>query len=93
MDQQFADMPVEFSTYMHYCKSLKFSERPDYIFLRKIFSDLMDKLGYQRDYAYDWCHLQHSVKFENGTMSLAIRNYHTDLECPYSTMVSGTDIA
>lgn len=31
---------------MHYCRSLKFTDRPDYTFLRKLFTDLMDKLGY-----------------------------------------------
>jgi hypothetical protein len=31
---------------MHYCRSLKFTDRPDYTFLKKLFSDLMDKLGY-----------------------------------------------
>lgn len=74
---------------MHYCKSLKFSERPDYTFLRRLFTDLMDKLGYQKDYVFDWCRLDHSVKFENGSMTLAIRNKHSDLEAPYVTLASG----
>lgn len=63
VQQQFMDMPVEFSTYMNYCKCLKFSERPDYTFLKKLFSDLMDKFGYKRDYIFDWCAMEHTVKF------------------------------
>jgi hypothetical protein len=47
---------------MHYCRSLKFADRPDYKFLKKLFTDLMDKLGYQRDYIYDWCKLKHTTK-------------------------------
>ena len=57
------DMPIEFATYMHYVRSLKFADRPDYIFLRKLFSDLMDKLGLKKDYIFDWCKLKHTVKF------------------------------
>lgn len=74
---------------MHYCRSLKFAERPDYSFLRKLFSDLFEKLNFKRDYVYDWCKLDHSIIFENGTMSLAIRNQHSDLESPYFTLMSG----
>ena len=53
----FKDMPIEFSTYMNYCRSLKFEDRPDYTFLKKLFRDLMERLGYEMDYAYDWCSL------------------------------------
>lgn len=50
---------------MHYVRTLKFADRPDYSFIRKLFTDLMDKLGYEKDYVYDWCLLKHSVKLEN----------------------------
>ncbi len=81
-------MPIEFSTYMHYCRTLKFSDRPDYVFLRKLFTDLMEKLEYKKDYSYDWCLLKHSVRLENQIISLALRNRYSDLESPYVTFVS-----
>jgi hypothetical protein len=32
--------PEEFSLFMNYCKKLKFEDRPDYAYLRKLFKDL-----------------------------------------------------
>lgn len=31
---------VEFSTYLNYCRSLRFEDKPDYSFLRKMFKEL-----------------------------------------------------
>jgi len=39
---------------LQYCRNLKFEERPDYNYMRKIFKDLMYKRGHDYDYAYDW---------------------------------------
>ena len=47
-------MPEEFTTYLQYCRNLKFEERPDYNYMRKIFKDLMYKRGHDYDYQYDW---------------------------------------
>lgn len=47
-------MPEEFNTYLNYCRNLKFEERPDYNYMRKIFKDLMYKKGHEYDYQYDW---------------------------------------
>ncbi len=30
----------EFNTYLKYCRSLKFEERPDYVWIRRLFKDL-----------------------------------------------------
>lgn len=40
-------LPEEFMTYMHYCRSLEFDERPDYGYLRKLFKDLFYSKGYE----------------------------------------------
>ena len=47
-------VPEEFTTYLQYCRNLKFEERPDYNYMRKIFKDLMYKRGHDYDYQYDW---------------------------------------
>lgn len=48
------DLPLEFVTYMNYCRNLKFDEKPDYGYLKKIFKELFVKSGYEYDYVYDW---------------------------------------
>lgn len=45
---------VEFATYMHYCRTLKFEDRPDYTFLKKNFKELMAKENIEYDYVFDW---------------------------------------
>ena len=47
-------LPEEFSSYLTYCRNLKFEEKPDYNYLRKLFKDLMNKNGFECDYIYDW---------------------------------------
>ena len=37
-----------------YCRNLKFEEKPDYNYLRKLFKDLMSRNGFDNDYNYDW---------------------------------------
>lgn len=48
------DLPPEFITYLAYCRNLKFDEKPDYAFLKKLFKDLFEKLGFEYDNIYDW---------------------------------------
>jgi hypothetical protein len=44
--------------YLHYVRSLKFDEKPDYQRLRGIFRDLFTRLGYRYDYVFDWYDLK-----------------------------------
>ena len=46
--------PEEFCVYLNYCKSLKFDDRPDYRYLRRMFKDLFVREGYEYDYLFDW---------------------------------------
>lgn len=45
---------AEFVTYFNYVRSLRFDERPDYSYLRKLFRDLFIREGFVYDYVYDW---------------------------------------
>lgn len=47
-------MPIEFANYMHYVRSLRFEDRPDYSGIRKIFKKLLKKEGYEYDHLFDW---------------------------------------
>ncbi|RAL42193.1 hypothetical protein DM860_011976 [Cuscuta australis] len=46
--------PSEFISYFHYCRSLRFEDRPDYSYLKRLFRDLFIREGYQFDYVFDW---------------------------------------
>lgn len=46
--------PSEFVTYLNFCRSLKFEDKPDYAYLRQLFRSLFHKLGYTYDYVFDW---------------------------------------
>jgi casein kinase I family protein HRR25 len=46
--------PNEFPIYLNYCRSLRFDDKPDYSYLRKLFRDLFVREGFQYDYVFDW---------------------------------------
>ncbi|XP_073852115.1 casein kinase I isoform X9 [Macaca fascicularis] len=48
------NFPEEMATYLRYVRRLDFFEKPDYEYLRTLFTDLFEKKGYTFDYAYDW---------------------------------------
>ncbi|CAN8326298.1 unnamed protein product [Cochlearia groenlandica] len=51
--------PPEFASYFQYCRSLRFEDKPDYSYLRRLFRDLFIREGYQFDYVFDWTALKH----------------------------------
>ena len=46
--------PAEFVSYFQYCRSLRFDDKPDYSYLRKLFRDLFAREGCAWDYVFDW---------------------------------------
>ncbi|XP_060611584.2 casein kinase I isoform X2 [Anolis sagrei] len=48
------NFPEEMAAYLRYVRRLDFFERPDYEYLRTIFTELFEKRGFTFDYAYDW---------------------------------------
>ncbi|PKU33468.1 casein kinase i isoform gamma-1 isoform x3 [Limosa lapponica baueri] len=76
----------EMATYLRYVRRLDFFERPDYDYLRTIFTELFEKKGYTFDYAYDWVGRPiptpvGSVHVDSGT-SAVTRDSHVHRDRP-----------
>ncbi|TPX73114.1 hypothetical protein CcCBS67573_g05617 [Chytriomyces confervae] len=46
--------PEEFSSYMRYCRELKFEETPDYDYLRGLMNKVLARIGETDDGLFDW---------------------------------------
>jgi len=61
--------PAEFSTYLSYCRSLRFEEKPNYAYLQ----DLLKQLFYRERFTYDdrldWVILKHQQDASRGGSS------------------------
>jgi len=53
----------EFALYLKYVKDLSFEENPNYDNLRKLFKDLLNKMGEVNDHNFDWKN-NHNSKFK-----------------------------
>merc|ERR1719262_1712123 len=54
--------PTEFATYLNYCRALRFDDKPDYSYLRRLFRDLFFRQGYAADYRFDWTVLNYQAR-------------------------------
>lgn len=48
--------PAVFASYLNYCRALRFEDRPDYAYLRRLFKDLFMREGFANDGLFDWSH-------------------------------------
>lgn len=46
--------PVEFDTYLTYCRNLRYEDRPDYAYLRRLLKELFFREGHSYDLVFDW---------------------------------------
>lgn len=51
--------PKEFASFFHYCRSLRFDDKPDYAYLKVLFRELFIREGFQFDFVYDWTILKY----------------------------------
>ncbi|XP_042406199.1 casein kinase I-like isoform X1 [Zingiber officinale] len=56
--------PFEFASYFHYCRSLRFDDKPDYAYIKKLFRELFFREGFQFDYVFDWTILKYQQQSE-----------------------------
>ncbi|KAJ1343602.1 hypothetical protein BSLG_001871 [Batrachochytrium salamandrivorans] len=54
--------PQEFAIYLNYTRTLRFDDKPDYSYLRKLFRDLFVREMFHYDYVFDWS----VVKYQQG---------------------------
>ncbi|XP_043839217.1 casein kinase I isoform X12 [Dromiciops gliroides] len=76
----------EMATYLRYVRRLDFFEKPDYDYLRTLFTELFERKGYTFDYAYDWVGRPiptpvGSVHVDSGTSAIT-RESHAHRERP-----------
>lgn len=58
--------PNEFASYFHYCRSLRFEDKPDYAYLKRIFRELFIREGWSDMFlSYLQYHLQCYFLFIN----------------------------
>ena len=56
-------MPMEFSYYFHYCRNLKFEDRPDYNMLKNLFLELLNsRISLKDEIVFDWFDEDNSYK-------------------------------
>lgn len=53
--------PCEMVTYFNYCRSLRFEDRPDYAYLRRLLKDLFFRESFQYDFIFDWTILNYQA--------------------------------
>ena len=73
-------MPVEFSYYFHYCRNLKFEDRPDYSTLKSLFADLLStRINLKDEVMFDWFDETNSYKErKNNELKLSGRKAGED---------------
>lgn len=52
------NFPPEFGMFLSYCRSLRFEDGPDYVYLQQLFRTLMVNLSIPYDYIFDWTSMQ-----------------------------------
>ncbi len=61
----------EFILYFEHLNKLSFEERPDYDYLKRLFSDLFKKRGFQFDHVYDWDKLEEDAAATSSVAPVA----------------------
>lgn len=75
IDELCKGYPAEFHTYLNYCRSLRFEERPDYSYLRQLFRTLFHRQGFTYDYVFDWNMLKFGGSRHGGPEEQRERRY------------------
>ncbi|OQR92078.1 casein kinase [Achlya hypogyna] len=63
--------PAEFRAYFEYTRALRFDDKPDYAYLKRLFKELFFRKGFQFDAMFDWTvlNLQNGRRERDGSGS------------------------
>jgi len=67
------DLPPQFSQFMKHLKSLKYEDRPNYVFLQSLLSECYSSLGIPETMSLDW-ELASNGGANNSTQSMSSKN-------------------
>jgi len=54
IDSLCKNLPAEFRAYVEYTRALRFDDKPDYPYLKRLFKELFFRKGFQLDALFDW---------------------------------------
>ena len=75
--------PCEFVTYLNYCRSLRFEDRPDYAYLRRLLKELFFRESYKYDFIFDWTILNFQSQHDrNSSRKVADQAQHQEVAGP-----------
>uniref|UniRef100_A0A673NDD9 non-specific serine/threonine protein kinase n=1 Tax=Sinocyclocheilus rhinocerous TaxID=307959 RepID=A0A673NDD9_9TELE len=89
----------EMATYLRYVRRLDFFEKPDYEYLRTLFTELFERKGYTFDYSYDWVGRQiptpvGSVHVDSGASAITRESHaHRDRPSQHQPLRNQTAIS
>ncbi len=84
--------PREFALYLNYCRDLRFAQKPNYMYLRQLFSSLFKKCMFRDDWVFDWMTLKDASK-EGGIGSSEVKSplIPVDLKEAYTKLEKDRD--
>lgn len=59
--------PDEFASFINYTRDLKFDDRPDYAYLRRLLKSIADKEKFELDFMFDWVMMKKKENEEETT--------------------------
>ena len=89
--------PKEFADYINYTRNLEYEEDPDYIYLRNLFINVLNREGFGIDCYYDWDKetIHYFRDFKNGDMNKnnnIVKNQIDSNSSRYNPLNSNGDI-
>ena len=78
-DEMFKELPSQMSDFYTYCKNLNFEEKPNYDYLRKLLSDILEYIGEKNDLYFSWIIHNSFNKSNSGLIKKPIQlNYNSN---------------